>query len=44
MTGDLGNPDTDSFIQATGNLSLPKPFTIIDLKEILKRLGDRKNR
>lgn len=42
MTGDLGNPKTASFIQATGNLSLEKPFTILRLKEVMERLFQEK--
>ncbi|MBI3803713.1 MAG: response regulator [Nitrospirae bacterium] len=38
MTGDVGNPDTVSFIRKTGNLWLEKPFTVPQLKDILKRL------
>jgi CheY-like chemotaxis protein len=42
MTGDLGNPKTASFIQTTGNLSLDKPFTIRQLKEVMERLFQEK--
>lgn len=44
VTGDLGNPKTASFIQKTGNLSLQKPFTIIDLKKVLAGLFQEKGR
>lgn len=38
MTGDVADPRTASFIRDTGNLYLEKPFTINQLKEILKRI------
>lgn len=37
VTGDLGNPETAVFIKETGNLSLQKPFTITEIKELLKK-------
>lgn len=43
VTGDLGNPQTASFIQETGNLCLQKPFTVMELKAILKRSFEEKN-
>lgn len=42
MTGDLGNPKTVSFIRATGNLSLQKPFTILQLETLLERFFQEK--
>lgn len=37
ITGDLRNPKTASFVVETGNLCLEKPFTLGELKDILKR-------
>jgi len=36
ITGDLRNPKTESFVKETGNLCLEKPFTVSELKELLK--------
>lgn len=37
VTGDLANPQTASFLQATGNPYLEKPFTRAQLEAVLER-------
>lgn len=37
VTGDLANPQTASFLQATGNPYLEKPFTRAQLEAVLAR-------
>jgi DNA-binding response OmpR family regulator len=37
VTGDLANPQTASFLQATGNLRLEKPFTRAQLEAVPAR-------
>lgn len=37
VTGDLANPQTASFLQATGNPYLEKPFTHVELEAVLAR-------
>lgn len=37
VTGDLANPQTASFLQATGNPCLEKPFTRTQLEAVLSR-------
>lgn len=37
VTGDLANPQTASFLQATGNPCLEKPFTCTQLVEVMER-------
>ena len=37
VTGDLGNKETASFIKASGNLCLEKPFTLNQIKELMER-------
>ena len=37
ITGDLRNPQTESFVQQTGNLCLEKPFTLTELKHLLEQ-------
>lgn len=42
ITGDLRNPKTESFVKGTGNLCLEKPFTVTELKELLKQFFQEK--
>lgn len=42
ITGDLRNPKTESFVRQTGNLCLEKPFTITELKDLLKQFFQEK--
>lgn len=42
VTGDLRNPKTAAFVEETGCLSLEKPFTVGELKELLNRFFEEK--
>ena len=42
VTGDLRNPKTAAFVEETGNLCLEKPFTITELKDLLKQFFEEK--
>jgi CheY-like chemotaxis protein len=35
VTGDLGNTETEVFLKESGNLWLPKPFTLKEIEQIL---------
>lgn len=39
LTGDLGNQETLRFIEKTGNLYLPKPFGIREIKTLLDKFS-----
>ena len=42
ISGDLRNPKTASFVEATGSLCLEKPFTIGELKDLIKQFFQEK--
>jgi CheY-like chemotaxis protein len=44
VTGDLGNTETEIFLKESGNLWLPKPFTLKEIQQILESFfHDKKN-
>lgn len=43
LTGDLGNPDTASFVAETGILFLEKPFTLLKLREVIERFFNERS-
>ena len=44
LTGDVASRATQTFIEATGNICLRKPFTLKEIKDVLNRFFGAKDR